>query len=127
MTLQIKTRLQWFAHYLQAIRNCEASSNYEWRGKHADSIAELMESAPSGSGFDAGTKLVEWTEKKLIFRTCFHHMHESGMYDGWTEHNVIVTPAFNGFDTRVTGRNRNDIKDYIGEVFHAWLSETITR
>ena len=49
-------------------------------------------------------------------------MNEYGAYVGWTEHDVIVTPAFDGFNLRVTGRDRNQIKEYIGDVFHTWLS-----
>lgn len=77
----------------------------------------------SGSGFDDGTRLsATSTSKRLVFTTAFHHMDENGGYDGWTEHRVIVTPTFQGFDIRVTGRDRNGIKDYIGETFHHWLS-----
>lgn len=76
-----------------------------------------------GSGFDAGSFLdLNSTSKRLIFVTSFHHMDEHGGYDGWTEHKVIVTPLFQGFDIRVTGRDRDGIKDYIGETFYHWLS-----
>jgi hypothetical protein len=30
-----------------------------------------------------------------------------------------------GIDIRITGRDRNDIKDYLGEVFELWLNEEI--
>jgi hypothetical protein len=36
-----------------------------------------------------------------------------------------VTPIFGGFDIRVTGRNRNDIKDYIAETFDSALNQDI--
>jgi hypothetical protein len=82
---------------------------------------------PSGSGFDAGTTLDEGASSpdKLVFDTSFHHMDEHGGYDGWTEHKVIVTPSLaHGCDLRVTGRDRNDIKSYIGETFaHALDTE----
>lgn len=86
--------------------------------------ALVKEHMPSGSGFDNGTTLIDAASSgaKLVFATAFHHMNEHGMYDGWTTHTVIVTPAFDGFDLRVTGRNRNDIKDYIADAFHAALS-----
>ena len=45
-------------------------------------------------------------------------MNENGYYDGWTEHTVTVTPALSGeFHLRISGRNRNDIKDMIHESF----------
>ena len=50
-------------------------------------------------------------------------MDEHGGYDGWTEHKIIVTPSLvYGFELRVTGKDRNDIKDYIAEVMHGALS-----
>lgn len=76
---------------------------------------------PSGSGFDTGTHL-DWdksTKERLVFRTEFHHMNDVGMYDGWTQHEVIVKPSLLFYiDVRVTGRDRNQIKDYIGETFN---------
>jgi hypothetical protein len=45
-------------------------------------------------------------------------MNEGGYYDGWTEHQVIITPSLqHGFDVRVTGQDRNEIKDYLAELF----------
>lgn len=88
----------------------------------------VKEFMPSGSGFDAGTTfdLDASNRLKMVFKTEFHHMNDNGMYDGWTQHSVIVTPHFGGFDIRVTGRNRNDIKDYIGDAFESALSQMIT-
>lgn len=86
-----------------------------------DSInAEL----PRGSGFDSGSEFDIEASKhnRLVFNTSFHHMNECGMYDGWTEHQVILTPTFDSFNIRVTGRGRNGIKDYIAESFHEVLN-----
>ena len=85
---------------------------------------------PSGSGFDAGTEF-DWEKsnpEKLVFKTHYHHMNEHGFYNGWTKHAIIVTPSFSfDFDIRVTGINRNNIKDYIADVYHQILSEVILR
>lgn len=101
----------------------------EWFNKHEDKIEALVKQhLPSGSGFDCGTKIDfdESTGEKLVFTTEYHHMHESGMYDGWTEHRVIVTPSLQfGYEMKVTGRNRNDIKDYIHEQFSYALGEEV--
>lgn len=77
---------------------------------------------PHGSGFDRGTKIdsVKSTPERLVFETSFHHMNEGRFYDGWTEHEVIVTPSFVchlHIHIRVTGRNRNYIKDYTEDTF----------
>lgn len=91
-----------------------------------DRLSILQDALPSGSGFDSCTTInVEKSSNhKLVFDTSFHHMDDNGYYDGWTEHKVTVTPRFDGsFDVHVSGRNKNDIKDYIAETFYNVLSE----
>lgn len=107
---------------LAAIDNCKKSGNTVWQAKHEESIASIIkECFPSGLGFDAGTILIhdESSPEKLVFSTAFHHMSEHGYYEGWSHHRVIVTPSLvHGINIKVTGRNKNDIKDYIAEVFY---------
>jgi len=108
------------AKALGAMRRGEASNNDEWRSKHSAAIFELCGDLPSGSGFDSGSRidLDGSTPDRLVFTTSYHHMNDGGCYDGWTEHTVVVTPSLEmGCHIKVTGRNRNDIKDYIGEQF----------
>jgi len=85
----------------------------------------VKECLPSGSGFDAGTSL-NWEESdgenKIVFTTSFHHMDDCGGYDGWTEHDVTVTPRFDGIDVQVSGEDRNGILEYIGDTFHDCLT-----
>ena len=110
-----------------ARHNCYESGNHEWYERHDRETDYLArEFMPSGSGFDNGTSidLDRSHATRLVFVTAYHHMSEHGYYDGWTEHKVIVTPSFLGFDIHVTGHDRNDIKDYIVECFHAALSES---
>lgn len=103
--------------------------NPEWFDKHTDSIEELVrQHMPSGSGFDSGTTLdLDASHaEKLVFRTSFHHMDEGGYYDGWTYHTVTVTPSLSGqFNLRISGRNRNDIKDYMYETFSYALGKEV--
>ena len=78
---------------------------------------------PSGSGFDAGTKLISADDSRIVFETSFHHMDENGFYDGWTEHRVTVRASLmHDFIVDVAGKNRNGIKDYIAEQFAFVLS-----
>lgn len=102
--------------------NCERSGNSEWFDRHTDRILDLVrEHAPSGSGFDAGTQidLDRSRPNRLVFTTEFHHM-DDGSYCGWTSHDAIVTPDLVcGVRIRVTGRDRNGIKDYIADCFSA--------
>lgn len=111
----------------QARDNCIKSGNHTWKTKHACRLVDIeREHLPSGSGFDNGTTIESATDQRIVFRTSFHHMNEGGYYDGWTEHSVIVTPSLSsGFCIRVTGRNRNDIKDYIAELFDGVLREEV--
>lgn len=85
-------------------------------------VDAIMETAPSGSGFDAGTQIKSLSHDGILsFKTSFHHMHGSGAYDGWTEHHIHVSLGFGGIVVKVVGRNKDDIKPYIQEVFHEWL------
>jgi hypothetical protein len=123
--VKVKT-YQKIASLLQAIINCEKSNNQEWLYNHRQTIDELMKNAPAGSGFDSGTSLdfLKSTPEKLVFNTAFHHMGENGFYDGWSKHEVIITPSLAfGFNIRVTGRDRNEIKDYIAEMMDSFLNE----
>jgi hypothetical protein len=126
------TVAQRFAELVQARAN---SYDAVWFERHTDRIAALNGVMPSGAGFDNGTEIVLAddlakaagcsTGAKLVFQTAFHHMTADGVYDGWTEHTVTVTPSFiGGFDLKVSGRDRNQIKDYIADTFsHALGAE----
>lgn len=117
--------VQAIAHACEAKRTCEATGN-DWRHIWEERLARIeRECLPSGSGFDIGCTIDrDSNSQRVTIETAFHHMHESGMYDGWTEHKVILTPDLvRGFNIRVTGRNRNGIKDYIADAMHDALSE----
>lgn len=90
---------------------CVESGNTEWQAKHKDAIEELCADLPSGSGFDNGSHI---------------DLDQSGMYDRWTEHEVILTPSLEmGYRLKVTGINRNDIKDYIRDQFSYALDNDV--
>ncbi len=109
---------QAIASAFTAYQNCIKSGNAELQAKHMERIELLVrEWLPSGSGWDTGTKFDGGTSDKLIFTGSFHHMNESGMYDGWTDHTVTVTPAFDGINIKISGRDRNQIKDYLADLF----------
>lgn len=112
---------------IQAIRNCEKAGNHEWFDKHHARLKTLLDMLPSGSGIDNGTRLEESACKsdKLVFTLGFHHMNENGMYNGWTEHVLTVTPSFDGIDLHFSGRNRNEIKEYLHATYHYALTQEI--
>lgn len=111
----------------EAIARCVASQSRAIRSGNPvhlsfqrDRLAKLCrDHLPSGSGIDNGSKLShESTPNRLIFSADFHHMNDGGMYDGWTSHSVVITPDLGmRFNVRVTGRDRNGIKDYLADTF----------
>ena len=97
--------------------------------QECDAALESMarDGLPSGSGFDNGTSidLQRSNPCRVVLETSFHHMDENGFYDGWTDHDVVIRPSLvHGFDLRVTGRDRNDVKGYIGEAFDDALHDS---
>lgn len=109
----------------QAYENCVKNGNEEWGARHLETIQALEKNhLPSGSGFDAGTLLdiKNSHSEKLVFHTSFHHMDQHGTYDGWTSHKVTVRGnlAF-GFTLKVSGKNRNDVKELIADMFDTAL------
>lgn len=108
-----------------AIENCQRTKNTEWLAKHRATMAKLVALLPSGSGIDNGTKLVEITDEKIVLSCGFHHMNDQGSYDGWTEHTITIRPRFTGLGVKVSGRDRNEIKDYLYDTFYTAMSETV--
>jgi hypothetical protein len=127
MTTNIQPLYQRLATLCDAIINCNNSGNTEWHQRHIERACSLVAHyMPSGSGFDNGTTLdFDLShQNRLVFTTAFHHMDESGMYDGWTEHTVSISPSLTfGIKIAVHGSERNDILNYIAEVFDTALTE----
>ncbi len=118
------------SHLVQARANCleHPTTHGEWAQKHEARIKALVhEHMPSGSGVDNGTKLdPDSTPERLVFTFSYHHMNDIGMYDGWTEHTCIVTPSLaSGIHLRITGRDRNDTKEYLYEIFRTALETEV--
>jgi hypothetical protein len=110
---------------LAARLNCIRSGNQEWLDRWEAFLLALQKELPRGSGIDRGTTIDFDCSRgeKIVLRTSFHHMDENGVYDGWTEHTIRITPAFRGFDLSISGRNKNEIKEYLAEVYHCALAE----
>jgi len=83
-------------------------------------IEKLCESLPHGSGLDGKCEFQPENSnpEKLVFFFEFHHMNENGYYDGWTEHNLTITPSLQfGYNMRITGRNKGNVKEYLHDLF----------
>ncbi len=110
---------------LEARSNCLRTGNAEWFERHTEAIHRIeLEYLPSGAGIDNGTivDLDKSTPVRLVLRAPYHHMTQDGYYDGWTDYTVSVRPLFTGISVTVLGRDRNQIKDYLSDVFHECLS-----
>jgi hypothetical protein len=119
----MKTLAAFISESIQARANCIKSKNLEWKVKHESHLRLMQkENLPSGAGIDNGSKidLDASTGSKIVILFDYHHMTE-GMYDGWTHHKAIIRPAFEGLDVTITGPNRNDVKDYLHDVFYTAL------
>jgi len=110
-------------------KNCEESGNTEWFNRSTEEILDRVKNLmPHGGGIDNGTKidLEKSHGELLVFHTSFHHMDEHGFYDGWTEHTVTVKASlFDGISIKVTGRDRNQIKEYLYDRFQMALTCTV--
>lgn len=84
---------------------------------------------PSGAGWDHGTKIdTRSHEERILLHGSFHHMNEAGFYDGWTDHTIIVTASLRtAFTLKIAGRDRNDIKDHLYELFDVSLRQLVPR
>ena len=84
-----------------------------------DRAERILACLPRGSGIDAGTTMVSVSDKQIVLTAGYHHMNEGGYYDGWTEHTIRVRPSLMlGMTVTVSGPNRNQIKDYLQELYH---------
>lgn len=124
---------QVLAGKLLAMENCAKSDDIDkfdgWFNRHKEAAERVVKNyLPRGSGFDSGAILDfdKSNSERLVLLTSFHHMNDSGMYDGWTDHAVIVTPSLaHGFTLRVTGKDRRGIKEYIAETFGLSLEQEV--
>lgn len=110
-------------------KNCDwlKSVNEAYRDQCEDNLDKLEQMLPSGSGIDAGTKIdrEKSGKDKVIINFEYHHLNGDGYYDGWTQHKLIVKPTFMGIEMNIQGRDRNDTKDYLYDLFDTVLNEQI--
>ncbi len=125
MTIPPKSLAATLAECTAAHARSIHSGNTEWRAIYAARLASLRDLLPSGSGVDSGTRNVSVTDARITMEVDYHHMTE-GMYDGWTHHKVTVRPAWDDITITVSGPNRNDIRDYLGELYYHVLSMLVT-
>lgn len=131
---QAKPLYKILASSVGARLNCLADEKrtgktHEWTEKHAEAIEKNVKNfLPHGSGIDSDIvfDFYKSNAEKLVFHFSFHHMNENGFYDGWTDHTLTVKPSLQfDIDLSISGRNRNDIKEYLHQTFSAALVDLI--
>src|SRR3990167_5680917 len=86
------------ASSIDARLNClkHPEQSQDWIRRHARQAEFIVNNClPHGSGIDSAVTLDfdKSTGEKLIFAFSFHHMNENGFYNGWTSHQITVTPS----------------------------------
>lgn len=117
--------IEHIANHLMSLKNGLAKG--ELREERLAKLDEIQRHyLPNGGGFNQGTRIDinKSTHDRIVFTTSYQHA-KNGLHDGWTDHTIIVRPSFvYNLDVKITGRNKNNIVDYIDEVFRdALLSE----
>lgn len=126
---RVRSLYRALASAIEARRSCLKEPRNEFGLEiHDRTIKTCLDLLPRGSGWDSGTDidLDASHANKLVLFGGYHHMSESGYYQGWTEHTIIVKPSLTSdFDLRITGPNRNDIKDHLYQTFDYALMQDI--
>ncbi len=112
-----------------ARENAVRAKSSDGAQRHQERAVKLVKDhMPSGSGINSPV-LIDWDKtsaEKLVFSVAYHHMNQDGFYDGWTYHKVIVTPSlYFGHNLKITGRDKNGIKEYLYDTFNAALDEEV--
>lgn len=117
----MKTLVQAIHSAIVARKNCPIAG--EWFVRWEERIRELEKEFPSGSGFDVRMSVDRDSFDKVKISGSFHQMDNNGFYCGWKDFVVVVKPAFNGIDMRVTGLMKASVREYIGDVMHECLTQ----
>ena len=122
---------QELARLVLARQNCIKSNNHEWKDKHETRINFIVKNfLPSGSGIDSGNTidLEKSNDEKLIIYSSFHAMNEDGYCDRWIDFTLIVKPSLSfGILLDIKGKfgNRQDIKEYLYDIYRESLEQVI--
>ena len=126
MKLFEKIALTGMAH-----KNC-AATNLDWLDKHEDALQRIERTLlPSGSGFDAGTKIVSVGYEKIVLESAYHLLDSDGYYRQWIDFKIVVKPAlFGEITVKAVGKFAAiektsygyGTRDYIEETFYNVLT-----
>ena len=83
----------------------------------------LQKLLPIGNGIEKECVIsLKSTKKRIVIDTAYWHPNDNYETGLWTDHQVVITPSFEGeINIRVTGKNVDNIKKYLHEVFREAL------
>ena len=103
--------------FYQKIARVASQKNWAKRKKE---LALLQELLPNGNGLLRQLDceiLLKSTEKRIVIGTTYWHETNTR-----TVHQVIIKPSFEGaINIRVTGKNVNNVKEYLHDIFREAL------
>lgn len=106
---------QALAQFLAGMRSQSSSLNHVLKCKMR--LAHVVDNyLPSCNMRNINKTFLHYSSspKRLIFHTSYQHDDRT-----WTDHKVVVTPSlmYDAPDIKITGKNKNQINDYLHEVF----------
>jgi hypothetical protein len=111
--------------HLSGVSGAAASECAEWVARHESALAWIERNLlPYGGSIQPQCTVMtgESSPERVVIDVPWHHMNEHGGYDGWTSYRVIVTPSLlHGISIRITGRDRDDVKGYLLDIFGTTL------
>jgi hypothetical protein len=78
-----------------------------------------------GSTADRKSTTISQEGVAIVLQLEFYHMGDVDCYDGWTSHIIRVSPTFDGFEIKISGKNRNNIKEYLADTYYYCLNQAI--
>ena len=106
----------------QKIARVASQKNSPQKEKELTLLQELL---PNGNGIRRQLKCVislKSTKERIVIDTSYCHSNYSDERSRWTEHQVVITPSFEGeIGIRIAGKNVNNLKKYLDDVFREAL------
>ena len=101
----------------QKIARVASQKNTPLKEKQLSWLQELL---PFGNGIEAVCVIpLKSTKKRIVIDTYYWHPDYS---DEWTIYKVVITPSFEGeINIRITGKNEDNVKEYLHDIFRQAL------
>lgn len=102
--------------------------NESFKARAEERYQAALDLLPSGSGFDAGTALVDITDTKMVLSSSYHKMDENGGYRGWDDFKVVVKSCFSSINVKIistSGRIEPEDREYYAESFYSALNQEV--